>query len=203
MASSSNLKQQLAELRPQLLRFARYRIKDEAMAEDLVQESLLAVLEKPDRFSGKSALSTYVIAILKFKIIDVFRSNAPSTMPPATVTDTDFFDAISYKTDQQKSEDTRYGISQSSLCAEFDPVVALEQKKFFSDLEQALTQLSPRNARVFVMWDWMEMESHEICEELGMSNNNLQVSVHRARQSLRNMVSMSANAMHCQSLRLS
>ena len=197
MASSTNLQQQLAELRPQLLRFARYRIKNESMAEDLVQESLLAVLEKPERFSGKSALSTYVIAILKFKIIDVFRSNAPIMMSGASIADSDFFDAVSHKADEQRGEDTRYGITQSSLCAEFDPVRALEQKKFFSDLEHALGQISPRNARAFVMWDWMDMESHEICEELGMSNNNLQVSVHRARQSLRKLPSIHASAMHC------
>lgn len=197
MASSTNLQQQLAELRPQLLRFARYRIKNEAMAEDLVQEALLAVLEKPERFSGKSALSTYVIAILKFKIIDVFRSNASKTMSATSLADGDLIDAVSYKTEEQRGEDTRYGITQSSLCAEFDPVRALEQKKFFSELEQALGQISPRNARIFVMWDWMEMESHEICEELGMSNNNLQVSVHRARQTLRNSPAMNASAMHC------
>mgnify|MGYP003385194576 CR=1 FL=1 len=65
-----SLEQQLISLRPKLLRFARQRVKDDAMAEDVVQESILAVLEAPERYSGHSSFSTYITGILKFKIID-------------------------------------------------------------------------------------------------------------------------------------
>ena len=65
----NELHQQLDAMRPALLRFALLQLRNNTHAEDVVQETLLAVLEKPDSFSGKSSLRTYVIGILKFKII--------------------------------------------------------------------------------------------------------------------------------------
>ncbi|HCN89599.1 MAG TPA: RNA polymerase subunit sigma, partial [Oxalobacteraceae bacterium] len=66
---------QLAALRPALLRFATLQLRNESMAEDVVQDALMAVLEKPERFAGQSSLRTYVTGIMKYKIIDVLRAS--------------------------------------------------------------------------------------------------------------------------------
>ena len=75
-----SLAERLSAMRPQLLRFAKQRMHDLTLAEDVVQESLLAVLEAPERFAGKSSLSTYIIGIIKYKIIDNFRKEKHAQM---------------------------------------------------------------------------------------------------------------------------
>jgi len=67
------LDQALAELRPTLLRVARLQLRNDAWAEDVVSETLIAALEGRERFSGQSQLKTWVVGILKHKIIDQFR----------------------------------------------------------------------------------------------------------------------------------
>lgn len=193
MANNLCFHQQLIALRPQLLRFARQRIHDEAIAEDTVQETLLAVLENPDRYAGKSSLSTYVISILKFKIIDDFRSSVRSSARSCVhyskhmnnKVEEDLFDSATIGAEQEGFSSIRYGITQSSLCTESNPLAELEQKNFFSNLEIALHDLPPKYARAFTLSDCMEFDSAEICAELGISKNNLMVSVHRARHALR------------------
>src|SRR5690606_22571264 len=63
----------LLALRQQMLKFANLQIADNALAEDAVQEALMAALKKVDSFSGKAAFKTWVFAILKNKIIDILR----------------------------------------------------------------------------------------------------------------------------------
>jgi RNA polymerase sigma-70 factor (ECF subfamily) len=193
MAINLTLHQQLSALRPQLLRFARQKIRDEAIAEDTVQETLLAVLESPDRYAGKSSLSTYVISILKFKIIDDFRKSVRhithnanhSTKLANNSFDEDMFESATACMEQDGISKIRYGITQSSLCSESNPLIELEQKNFFAQLEIALDRLPSKSARAFTLSDCMELDSSEICEELGITKNNLMVSVHRARLALR------------------
>src|SRR4029453_5579836 len=63
----------LAEARPVLLRIARLQLRNDAVAEDVVSETLIAALEGRDRFSGQSQVRTWLVGILKHKIIDHFR----------------------------------------------------------------------------------------------------------------------------------
>ena len=64
---------QVGALRPQLLRFARTQLRNEAWAEDAVSETLLAAIEKPQSFAGQSQLKTWLVGILKHKVIDQLR----------------------------------------------------------------------------------------------------------------------------------
>ena len=63
----------LATHRGAMLRFARRKIRDEELAEDAVQDALLAALSSRESFQGKSALRTWLIGILNHKIQDTFR----------------------------------------------------------------------------------------------------------------------------------
>ena len=67
------LEAELSALHQPLLRFAMLQLRNDSSAEDVVSETLLAILEKPDNFEGRSSLRTYATGILKFKIIDVIR----------------------------------------------------------------------------------------------------------------------------------
>src|SRR6202012_4847240 len=64
----------LRKLRGQLVKFARLQLRNDAWADDVVQETLVALVEAPERFAGRSSLKTYSIGILKHKIIDALRA---------------------------------------------------------------------------------------------------------------------------------
>ena len=64
---------QVETLRPQLLRYARSQLRNDAWAEDAVSDTLLAALEKPQSFAGQSQLKTWLVGILKHKVIDQLR----------------------------------------------------------------------------------------------------------------------------------
>ena len=67
------IESELADLYEPLMRFARMQLRNDSVAEDVVSETMLAILEKPENFEGRSSLRTYATGILKFKIIDVLR----------------------------------------------------------------------------------------------------------------------------------
>ena len=67
------LESQLAEHQGYLLRFARLQLRNDAWAEDAVSDTLLAALEKPQSFAGQSQLKTWLVGILKHKLIDQLR----------------------------------------------------------------------------------------------------------------------------------
>ena len=67
---------QVETLRPQLLRFARAQLRNDAWAEDAVSDTLLAALEKPQSFGGRSQLKTWLVGILKHKVIDHMRRHS-------------------------------------------------------------------------------------------------------------------------------
>lgn len=58
-----------------LYRYALSRVKDHHAAEDLVQDCLSAAWQRIDTFDGRSSLSTWLIGIIKFKVIDYFRKS--------------------------------------------------------------------------------------------------------------------------------
>ncbi|MBV8666602.1 MAG: sigma-70 family RNA polymerase sigma factor [Burkholderiaceae bacterium] len=174
---SDSLHLQLNALRPALLRFALLQLRNDAVAEDVVQDTLIAVLEKPDRFAGQSSLRTYVTGIMKHKIVDVLRASKRVVQfePLEGESDDDFIDAL-FKAD---------GHTQDMPRAWGDPDATLEQKDFFRVMEICLEKLPAQTARVFMMREWLELETEEICKETGVSTSNLWVILYRARLRLR------------------
>lgn len=174
---TASLGQQLALLRPALLRFAILQLRNETLAEDVVQEALIAVLEKPDRFAGNSSLRTYVTGIMKHKIIDALRT-AGREQRIDTHEDQLEDDAIDglFKANGHTRERPRHW---------GDPDATLEQKDFFRIMEICLEKLPPKLARIFMMREWLELETGEICKELNISTSNAWVMLYRARVHLR------------------
>lgn len=176
----SPLTTQLSTLRPQLLRFAIQKTQDLATAEDLVQETMLAVLESPTRYAGLSTLSTYVTSILKFKLIDHFRYESR------------FFKASDKNDDDGAAQEANIFLEKLLSDSErehinclHDPEAVLEQKRSMRHLERALQKLPERSARALTLFDYLGYETDEICEELSLTRNNLMVIIHRARLVIR------------------
>ena len=173
----ASLHRQLESMRPMLLRFALLQLRDDGLAEDAVQDALLAVLEKPERFAGQSSLRTYVTGILKHKIVDVLRKATRERRfdGEGEQAEDDVIDAL-FRSDGHTHDAPRnWG----------DPDAALEQKDFFRVLELCLERLPEQTARVFLMREWLEMETEEICAALGCTASNAWVILYRARIRLR------------------
>ncbi|MBL8340089.1 MAG: sigma-70 family RNA polymerase sigma factor [Rubrivivax sp.] len=172
-----NLAQQLATLRQPLLRFAQLQLRNDALAEDAVSETMLAVLEAPERFEGRSSLRTYATGILKFKIVDVLRRRGREVevMPQEDQTHDEALEAL-FNAD---------GHYVDRPPAWHQPDAALEQAQFMAVMQQCIERLPPRLARVFMLREWQEHDTDEICTELGITANNAGVMLFRARMQLR------------------
>jgi len=172
-----SLEAELATLYRPLLRFAKLQLRHDSMAEDVVSETMLAILEKPDNFEGRSSLRTYATGILKFKIIDVLRQRGREVQiePLDEQSMDDAFDAL-FQADGhwQQPPDTWQ-----------NPDRALEQAQFFDTLQICVERLPARTGRVFMMREWLDRDVDEICQELGITSNNCGVMLHRARLQLR------------------
>ena len=94
--AAGGIEQQLAALRPNLLAIARLQLRNETWAEDVVSETLVAALEGAPRFTAQSQLKTWVVGILKHKIIDHFRRarREVSTDAEAEAAEVETFDEL-------------------------------------------------------------------------------------------------------------
>ncbi len=165
----------LESLRGQLLRYARLQLRNDAWAEDAVSETLLAALERPQDFAGRSQLSTWLIGILKHKLVDQLRRRqreVPLSWEVAGEDETEF----SFRADgHYLHPPADWG----------NPDASLQEQQFMVVMELCLEALPPQMARVFLMREWMELETTEICKAVGISATNLWVLLHRARLKLR------------------
>jgi RNA polymerase sigma-70 factor (TIGR02943 family) len=158
-------------LRPQLLRFARAQLRNDAWAEDAVGDTLLAALAKPQAFAGQSQLKTWLIGILKHKLIDQIRRHSRE-VSATTQDDEQDIDALVFN---------EGGMWNEAPAEWGDPEQALGRIEFFQVLEVCVEQLPGVQGRIFMMREWLELETPEICKELGITSTNAWVLLHRAR----------------------
>ncbi len=178
---ASALHGSFAALRPRLLRFAKLQLRDDAAADDAVQEALLAATEKAAQFQGEAAAATWVFAILKNKIIDEFRRR---NREPAT--DTEYEEALDESIAAQ-FDGVDHWIDHPAAWS--DPGASLEQKQFWEIFELCISALPAKTGRVFGMRELIGLDTDEICKELKISSSNCWVLLHRARLGLRDCLS--------------
>jgi RNA polymerase sigma-70 factor (ECF subfamily) len=168
---------ELERHRPYLLRFALLQLRDRSPAEDAVQETLLAAMQGAERFAGQSSVRTWLVGILKHKIIDSLRKAAREH--PAEL-----------KASEAGAGDLEAFFESDGHFAEppgewESPENALEERRFFEALERCLQALPQNTASAFTMREVMGLNTEEICKELGVSPSNCWVLLYRARMALR------------------
>ena len=168
---------ELEQHRTYLMRFALLQLRDRASAEDAVQETLVAALQGASRFGGRSAVRTWLVGILKHKIIDHLRraGREPSRDGLAEEISLEDVDGVFQPDGHYREEPAAWESPQS----------ALEQRAFFEALDRCMEALPANTARVFVMREVMGMETSEICQELAITATNCWVLLYRARTALR------------------
>jgi RNA polymerase sigma-70 factor (ECF subfamily) len=170
----------LKALRSQMLKFAHLQLGDEQSAEDAVQEALIGALKNAAAFRGHAALKTWVFAILKNKIADSLRQKKR------------LGEASALMQEREEQEDLHELFNARGFwepderpAAWGNPQEALHQSQFWKVFELCLEALPGQQARVFMMREYIELESDEICASVGISTSNLNVIMHRARLRLR------------------
>jgi RNA polymerase sigma-70 factor (ECF subfamily) len=176
--------EQLANYRPALLRYAGRQVRDPTVAEDLVQNTLVAALQALDSFRGEASPATWLTGILKRQIIDHHRRAArEAALPTGTMGETGEPDADLL--DRLFASDGHW-VRPPDIWA--DPEGSLEQQDFLAVLEACLKGLAGRAGQVFALREVLELEPEEICKDLGLSQSNYWVLMHRARLRLRQCV---------------
>jgi RNA polymerase sigma-70 factor (TIGR02943 family) len=139
---------------------------------------MLAALTKPQSFENRSQLKTWLVGILKHKVIDLLRQRKREV-----VLDTgddgdagDELDALAFRAD---------GHFQQQPADWGNPEQDLSTREFFAVLEACTEKLPAAMGRIFLMREWLELSSDEICKELQLTPTNLYVQLHRARLRLR------------------
>lgn len=167
------------KLRKDLLRFANLQLRDHQLAEDVVQDTLLAAFAASGGFEQRSSAKTWVFGILKNKIIDTMRDRWNKDridLPEADGNDSEF--------DALFQENNHWQLSERP--SEWaNPEQTLANQQFWQILEFCMTQMPEATARVFTLREMMGFETGEICKELRISPSNCWVILHRARMSLR------------------
>lgn len=165
----------IEDARAYLMRYARLQLRNEAWAEDAVAETLLAAVQSPDAFAGRSSRNTWLVGILRHKIVDQIRLHAREC---SLSTDEDGFDL----------EDEVFAANGhfSERIADWGrPESDLREKQFLAVMEACIERLPMQQGRVFLMKEWLELDSDTICKEIDIQPTNLWVLLHRARLRLR------------------
>lgn len=159
-----------------LFNFAIGQVHDMHVAQDLVQDTFLAALESQGGFSGRSSARTWLVGILRHKIYDYLRRICRERV---------------VRVDPLSPHDENDGPNESSLWLHqvadesLSASRRLELGEVRQQIERALGSLPKRIARVFQLYSIEEYSNREVCEELNISEGNLWVMLHRARQQLR------------------
>ncbi|HEX6834576.1 MAG TPA: sigma-70 family RNA polymerase sigma factor [Rudaea sp.] len=164
----------LAEQRVYLLRIARLQLQDDALAEDCVSDVLTQAYEKRDGFRGKASLRTWLVAILRNRIVDLLRKQwreQPYDPAPAEADFDPLFD-----------DSGHWAVKPTDVN---DPAALADQGAFLEAVRQCVEKLPRRVGQVFVLREVFGSETHEICKELSLSTSNVWVQLYRARIMLR------------------
>lgn len=178
--SEDNLANKIATFRPILYRMALLQLSDKALAEDTTQDTIVAALESQRSFEGRSSVRTWLISILRFKILDAIRAKkraGPSMDPQALSNELDLTPF------QSLFDDT--GCWATPKDAWTDPQTNIERIEFFRILDACLGKLPATTSRVFLMREWLELSSKEVCSQAKITPGNLRVLLYRARMQLR------------------
>lgn len=159
-----------------LFSYALSRLKNPASAEDVVQETFLAALRAQKTFSGSASVRTWLIGILKHKIVDLIRKENRE-MPSDEIETLD--------TTEEHFFDRKGRWRVKPVEWQEHPGKILEQKEFMAVLLLCLEHLPERLHRLFVLRELEDMETEEICKDLSVTPTNLWVMLYRARMRLR------------------
>lgn len=157
-----------------LFNYTFSRVNDRATAQDLVSETFLAGLKSMSNFKGEASERTWLISILKRKIIDYYRK-INSNKGKAEV-------RMTYNSDTESEGDWL----EERVADPFDMTAEdkIQNAELGNAIYDCLEKLPEKQAQVFKMKTILDYDTETICNELGITASNLWVLIHRARTAL-------------------
>ena len=159
-----------------LYRFALSRLKKGELAEEIVQETFVAALHAYENFKGRSALKTWLMGILKHKIIDYLRRKYRETP-------SDQVETIADNTDELFNEKGGWSVRPAKWSV--NPGKSYEQREFLDVFYKCLADIPDRLAEAFTLREIDGLSTEELCKEMDISPTNSWTMLYRARMQLR------------------
>ncbi len=157
-----------------LFNYTITRVNDNEIAKDLVQETFFAALKSAENYQGKATERTWLISILKRKIIDHYRKSN-SKKGKAEV-------KINYNSEDGSEGNWLEEKVQDPYTPNADTTI--ENKELGDAIHNCISKLPNKQAIAFKMKTIQGMDTEDICNELDITASNLWVIIHRARTSL-------------------
>lgn len=173
----------LEDIRKQMIKFAMLQLGDAHLAEDAVQEALIGALKNAASFGGRAALKTWIFAILKNKIVDTLRHKQRMVNASSLLREEDDDEALSELFDQKG-----FWQQDERPVAWGNPEASLHESYFWRVFEACLERLPPKQARAFMMREFIELDADEVCVAMNLTTSNLHVLLYRARLRLRECI---------------
>jgi RNA polymerase sigma-70 factor (ECF subfamily) len=155
---------EVAAQRDYLLRVARRSLRDPALAEDAVHDVFTTVVAGQASFHGRSSLRTWLVGILKHKMVDILRRRSGECSLDAW------------------SDEDDGAVPQTSRAP--DPSQLIEQRQQLSQALERVAALPPSLRLAFEQRVLLERSTPEVCCALDITPSNLWVRLHRARKAL-------------------
>jgi RNA polymerase sigma-70 factor (ECF subfamily) len=156
-----------------LYNYTIVRVNDRFVAQDLISETFLAGLKSKNNFKGEASERTWLISILKRKIIDYYRK-INSNKGKAEI-------HISYRDD-----DSERDWLEENAVDPFDKTAEdkMENEELGLAILQCLGKLNDKQAEIFKMKTIEGQDTDAICKEYNITPSNLWVIIHRARKAM-------------------
>jgi RNA polymerase sigma-70 factor (ECF subfamily) len=162
-----------------LTTFAYMRVSDRDLAQDLVQDTFFSALRAKDNFQGKASEKTWLISILKNKIIDFYRKTGLKDAEGNRMSGKKNVSLENFFQEGQWKEGTR------PLKWDSDLNHPVETNEFFEIFNSCVNKLKGKGAIAFKMKYIDQEDSEVICETLNITPSNYWVLIHRAKLQLR------------------
>ena len=157
-----------------LFNYTIVRVDNKEIAQDLVQETFFAGLKSMNNFKGEASERTWLIAILKRKIIDYYRK-INSNKGKAEV-------RINYSTDSETEGDWLEERVADPYDGNAD--TDIENTELGLAIQNCVSKLPEKQAAIFTLKTIQGYDTETICKEFGITSSNLWVIIHRARTSM-------------------
>lgn len=170
-----------------LLRFAQNFVSSQAVAEEVVQETWMAILKGIHRFEGRSSLKTWIFQILQNRARTKGKREHRYLSFSDVESSTDQEEEGGIKLERIATSNrvsSHQDISPTTL-DEYTPERLLVSKQSLAQIEEAIQSLPPTQRQVIVLRDIEGFDSEEICEILNITATNQRVLLHRGRSKIR------------------
>ena len=167
----------MTRLRHKLFCFALRELRSRDLAEDVTQDTMIALFTAPARYRGDARFDVYAIGVLRHKIADHFRASRRETPVAPEILDA-LRDAVADTDDANES----FGAPPPDPAAAVD--ATRRRERFWHTLRACLDTMPEAHRAAFVLRDVQEWSMGAVCAHLGATPTHVSVMAHRARAHL-------------------